>query len=340
MNLMRIIRYPKKFAKQCKQYHVSFLRGAYWRMKGYIPKEVLNYNLKRKNYKNYLSTRESMYPCYANGFKEISNNKLIFGEIFGKYINVAENYAIISRGKIFPLNNNNISNENFYEWLTNKSVIVKICDGREGENIFLVDGKENGVFVNGVIYDKKKFDDFILGLDEFLIQSKVKQGEFENNLFEKTVNTIRICTVRGEGEVGHKIVAAVQRIGSDKSFPADNFSQGAYCAEIDIETGVLGRVTSLYSIDEKGNHIYYTTHPDTGRQITGLKIPHWERVKERLVEITRALPLWEFVAWDVVVGDDDISLIEMNMKSSLTVFQVFGPMRDTLLGQVLLSFKD
>lgn len=111
------------------------------------------------------------------------------------------------------------------------------------------------------------------------------------------------------------------------------FSQGGGSALIDLETGQLSAMTLLDSFDDKGERIFYEKHPDTNSQIKGLFIPNWDSIKQELINITRMLPVYNFVAWDIALTPKGIAVIETNMKSSLRVFQVHGGMRNKLLGR-------
>ena len=148
-----------------------------------------------------------------------------------------------------------------------------------------------------------------------------------------TVNTLRIVSIRPEGETRHEIVGALQRIGTDASAPVDNFSQGGLTALIDLDSGVLGKASSGDYFDRDGKRIFLSKHPDTGAQIEGVAVPNWKEIKDKIVEVTEQLPFFEYIAWDLVVRDHGVSVLETNMKSSLNIFQVHGGARNTLLGQ-------
>ena len=121
-------------------------------------------------------------------------------------------------------------------------------------------------------------------------------------------------------------------MGTEQSYPTDNYHQGGAVASVDIETGEMSRITLMEAIDENGERVYYDKHPDTGVQIVGKKIPNWAEIKEQIVDLTRKLPYFDFIAWDVVLKDDGIAVIEINMKSGLGAIQTFGGLKNSLLG--------
>ena len=81
------------------------------------------------------------------------------------------------------------------------------------------------------------------------------------------------------------------------------------------------------------NQIFYDYHPDNGNIIKGRVIPNWQNVKQAIIRVTRQLPFYDYLAWDIVLKDDGIAIVEINMKSSLCVVQVHGGMRESKLGE-------
>ena len=49
--------------------------------------------------------------------------------------------------------------------------------------------------------------------------------------------------------------------------------------------------------------------------------------------MTNKLPFFEYIAWDIVIKEEGIALIETNMKSRLDLFQAHRGMRNESLGQ-------
>lgn len=193
--------------------------------------------------------------------------------------------------------------------------------------------ENDGLYHRDKLLTREDLSDIIRGFSRGIIQGRIAQGQFENGIFGESVNTIRVISMRRRGSVEHEIVGAVHRFGTKKSAPVDNFRQGGVCALVDIETGRMGKLTSMFDVDIEGKHVFHARHPDTGAQVEGIAIPNWEQLKDLVAELTRKLPFFEYTAWDFVVQDDGFALIEINMKSSLYLFQIHGGARHTLLGE-------
>ena len=97
----------------------------------------------------------------------------------------------------------------------------------------------------------------------------MKQHQYSDNIYDKTVNTIRLITLRDIHTHQFKVFFAVQRIGTAATIPVDNGSRGGLVAKIDLETGVLSEARCLH------NKNVYKVHPDSGAPIEGAVIPNW-----------------------------------------------------------------
>ena len=67
---------------------------------------------------------------------------------------------------------------------------------------------------------------FLQGRDDWFICESMKQHRYSDQIYDKTVNTIRMITLRDVHTHQFKIFFAVQRIGTEATIPVDNGSQG------------------------------------------------------------------------------------------------------------------
>ena len=304
---------------------------------GFSLSESRAFGFPKNDYREYISTWESYQPRILNNQRNfnLSDDKLLFSLVFGNVVNVPTVWATINKGKIYPTQNVDLDENNLYEFLlSNSGGVIKERDGCDGFDVFVFKLDEsNHLIYKDKVVNKEDIAEIVSKINNGLIQKRVVQGAFENEIFDRSINTIRMVTMRKKGEVEHEVVAALQRIGTSKSAPVDNFNQGGGSALIDLKTGKLSSMTMLDSIDENGNRIFYDKHPDTGKQIKDMQIPNWGKIKEKIIEVTKKIPVFNYVAWDIALTDDDVVIIETNMKSSLNVFQVHGGMKNSYLGQ-------
>ena len=80
-----------------------------------------------------------------------------------------------------------------------------------------------------------------------------------------------------------------------------------------FKTGVM------YDPESLRDHMYYPCpkHPDTGTEIAGIKIPHWDLICRKVVEICRMMPELEYLGFDIAVTEDAFNVMEINIHQDL-----------------------
>ncbi|WP_121742558.1 sugar-transfer associated ATP-grasp domain-containing protein [Natronorubrum halophilum] len=204
-------------------------------------------------------------------------------------------------------------------------LVLKWAHGGGGHNVLLCVNTDDGYRVNGDEYTEAELRSLVADLDEYLVCEFVAQSSFSAVLYPSTPNTLRIITMYDEAAGEPFVAAAIQRIGTTRSAPLDNFTQGGLSAKIDLETGELGPGAQPPEGDRVGWH---STHPDTGTPVEGVRIPGWDRIRAGVLEMADACSFLPYIGWDVIVTGDDgeFSVIEANSYPGLKSIQVHGPL--------------
>jgi len=327
--------------ENCK---LSFYKKTKACLKGLKGDQWVWYSLDNSSIAQYVSEYEYYFTKVINRqYHLIMDDKLIFTEVFGKYINVPKIYFYIYKGEIFTRNSKQPSLENLFQILIKENtLILKPVNGARGEKVHIIRAAKNFHvnetnqqdhihYLDNELIEKDQLGEFISHLDEFIITEFIIQHPYAKSFYDKTTNTIRVITIQDPENDKWIITNAIHRIGTKKSFPVDNFSNGGLTVEINLETGVLGRAFDPTNCNP--TTFYMSEHPDTGAQITGVKIPYWEELKETLVDVSSKFPYVYFIAWDVVITKQGFSIVEINNSSGLNIFQVFGGVRNSKLGK-------
>lgn len=98
---------------------------------------------------------------------------------------------------------------------------------------------------------------------EWYLSETITQHAYAAGLYDKTCNTIRMITLRDPDSGRIKLFFAVQRVGTAKTIPVDNASQGGLVCKIDLETGPLSMQGSLHTTQ------IYEEHPTPASALTG-----------------------------------------------------------------------
>lgn len=169
------------------------------------------------------------------------------------------------------------------------------------------------------INDVKKFYNDLLSRknNHFILEEEITQLDVLKNYHPWSVNSIRVVTLYDTTNDEVHIMNARFRMGNKKN-NVDNFHFGGIVANIDVSTGVInfvGRNT------ENDKYIY---HPETGVQIVGFHIPHWNDCLNFIKNAAKRLPTVRYVGWDLVIKKDGtLCLIEANDNADHDGQQLF-----------------
>lgn len=328
------------------EYDVPFFTKLRYALHGFSANEYIWFDFRHHDYREYISEYERMAAREINGrYKFILDNKLIFEEVFGKYVRVPVNYAWISHGHIYGLRQYHVNNENIIDFLYEvRKAVLKYLDSGGGAGTYIFEQNGGRLLVNGQAAEEEE----ILGLfgraGESILCEYITQSGFASSLYPETTNTMRIVCAKRKDENTAKVVAAAQRIGNKKSAPVDNVSRGGFVSRIDLKSGELSEAFSVHknSSDQTSTYVF---HPDSGGMIKGRVIPGWERLKTEIEVLTNQVPYLNFVAWDVLLteeseGPGSYCIIEGNASTDYTMFQMQHGMTDSELGRVLFSYKN
>lgn len=341
--LIEKMKYIKKWYRNVltshSDYKISLFTRIKYAIKGFTVNEYIWYDLKNNNVEDYISEFKRVESRQINtNYKVILDDKLLFEEIFRNYIRVPYNYGYISNGHIYSLHGYEIDNNNIINFIKEKkNIVLKMLKGYEGNGVFVIKYISNKFEINGKKTSIKDLNKLFETCKESIICEYMIQSKFENEIYDKSTNTIRIVCAKKKGEIHAKILKAVQRIGTDYCAPVDNISAGGLASEIDIETGRLSYAISKYGPMERRMK-KMSNHPDNNNQIEGKIIPNWNKIKEEIENVTNKFPYLNFVAWDVLLIEEGICIIEGNASSGCGLFQLEHGIKNEEYGDILRSY--
>ncbi|MBI5467598.1 MAG: hypothetical protein HY891_00570, partial [Deltaproteobacteria bacterium] len=194
--------------------------------------------------------------------------------------------------------------------------VIKPAQGSGGGGIVVIARREgrNWISVSGKAYSlhdlRRHISDIIFGVhsfdlhDQAIIEERVVQNSWMSGLSPLGLADIRVILCRDEP------VMSMTRIPTKASNGKANLHQGAIGVGIDIATG-----RTVHAIH--GDRTI-TAHPDTGAPITGLSIPHWEKVLDVSRKIARAVPL-KYLGVDIALTEDGVVVLEINVRPGLQI---------------------
>lgn len=224
--------------------------------------------------------------------KNVLSNKLLFKlflEKQGAGDSLPETIGLLTNGRFCP----------FAPWPSLNKVLEKY--GR------IIAKPVSGHGGNGVFFLAKEQDAPVSG--DFVLEKEVFNHKYSMDIYEKSLNTIRVFTLRDPSDGLFFIAGAVHRFGTEKTGCVDNFSKGGLTASVDFDSGVLSAARSnpgVYEID------FHSVHIDTLAQIEGVQVPFWDKVKDISIEMSQKIPGLNLVGWDIAVSDCGLIVVEGN----------------------------
>ncbi|MDR8018911.1 sugar-transfer associated ATP-grasp domain-containing protein [Nesterenkonia aerolata] len=325
-----------KFLRKEFRWETSFRqRQPLWWGRGFLSRSATLYNLEQNDPGDYVSdvqrytrTRHMVHPH----LQDVLHNKFTFFLLMSQLGLDSDTVPLLGvhyRGDVhvFPGDEQIPLADFLREHLdVGQKVFVKPFRGAEGKNVRAVRRTGEDSFVmDGEPASFEQVHDWLAGRPRpMAIETAVAQAPAQAALNPEATNTIRVLTMpditRGKEPF---IVIAVQRIATAKSNHVDNWTRGGLSAEIDLETGKLGKASRL----PDGRELeWFSVHPDVGSQIEGAQVPFWEETKALVLEAAQRLNFLEYIGWDIIISPTGPVILEGNVNSGMNVLQVHRPL--------------
>lgn len=295
---------------------------------GYLADQYALYHLDKNDKKEYLSEFDWYKSRYINEpFDFMMNNKVVCNLVIGQFVRIATTYAVKNRGHITSDDDKCTSYEDIIQLLKEVGdLIIKPYGRGKGIGVYRFSYRNGEFFVGETPSNEQEIISILKKNNNWMLCEYITQHKYASDLYDKTTNTIRMITLRDPKTDKIKIFFAVQRIGTSKTIPVDNASMGALVCKIDLETGELSEARTLH------NHDVFEYHPDTNAQIKGARVANWDEIKRQILNLANKVSFMNFVAWDILVTDDGMCIIEANTSSGVNIIQLWGGQRQNELG--------
>ncbi|MCL1923838.1 MAG: hypothetical protein FWG15_08315 [Propionibacteriaceae bacterium] len=308
---------------------VSLLKRLYFNIAGgFTGDQVALYGLTRKNKKLYLSEFDWYRSRYINGpFSAMLNNKIVCDKILSQHAHVPQTFLIKERGGWSSYDPSIRTARDLVERLhQEKKMILKPLAAGRGRGIGFLRCDSGNLYVGNKQVSAKDMMRFLESNNDYYVSEFVEQSDFLNGIYDRTSNTLRFVTLKDPETGQFKIFFAVLRIGTKETIPVDNGSRGGLISKVDIGTGELSEAKSLRS---RNAHEF---HPDSQNPIKGLMIPDWTRVCQEILDLCDYFPFLHIIAWDVLLTNDGVCIVEANTSTGNNIIQIWGGQRLGELG--------
>jgi len=293
---------------------------------GFLSEASIIYSQVKKHPDSYISDFSRFVKTpFINGYESILvDDKVIFEKVFSYYVKVPRIIANIDRGNIFSHDKAGESLAVEELLSLHDRLVLKPRRGGGGRGVFVLFKKTLEEWVlNKKNLKLKQLKEIILQLNNYIATEFVLQHGYSESIYPYTTNTLRILTMIDPITKQAFSPIAVQRIGTKSSEPTDNWTRGGLSAEIDMDTGILERAASYPASDSL---VWWGHHPDSGKPIRGVKIPRWNEILSRMLEVAQCFWFLPYVGWDVVVTNEGFVVLEGNSNTDVNLLQIHKPL--------------
>jgi hypothetical protein len=300
---------------------------------GFLPKEYFAFNLAKNDPNKYLSRLNNVRRGSINGeYSYILGNKIFFERHIKSVIegidnlHVIENIAYIDHGNLKSLNKKIIPGKfsSLIAFLEKKDLILKPVSGSRGRGVLLLQKNEDQYLLDFKPVSWEQVVSDLSSLDNYLIQERFIQVGFSHDIYNGSLNCMRICTMIDPETNEPFIPYALHRFGSRDSGYTDNSSLGAISAVISAD----GRLEIGRTLNKNGVIELYEIHPLSNKRIYKEQIPNWENISKSIIEMVRRMPYLNNIGWDVVLSDGELYILEGNIGPGVNIIQVHLPLSD------------
>ena len=302
---------------------VSFKQKRWAHKHGFFSWHLYQYGITKDNYLQFLSDYDYFWLNRINNdYQKWVNDKTTFRMVMEPFKDYVPKYYFsmfkmdgktrISKMWDCPEEIPN-SAEGIIELLKEKGKLaMKASAGTHGDGFYCLSYENDAILING---KETTIDEFFKIIDElksfYIVTEYLEMHEELKKIYSKSVNTVRMMVVNSNG-YDPKIMQTYMRIGSEKTGFTDNVGYGGICVYVNKETG------ELYKPETIREHVFYDCpiHPDTGTPISGF-LPHWDLVREKVLEICKYLCELEYLGFDIAITDEGFQILEINIHQDL-----------------------
>lgn len=185
-------------------------------------------------------------------------------------------------------------------------LVFKVLDGECADGVMLVQAKDGAVVVDGHEYTKPEFIQSISGKN-IIVQNVVAQHSALKAFKTRSVNTIRIVTIKGTSGAVNVFAAFLRLSASPNSF-VDNRAKGGLGVGIDLDSGKLMK----YGFPHDAFGVKLEEHPLSHIRFEGYQLPYWKETEDLVCNAHRQFYELQSIGWDVVLTESGPVLLEGN----------------------------
>ena len=312
--------------------------------KGFYLETIKYCGITKANVHEYLSDRAylKLHPI-NHEYSKIIDNKLYLPYLLKDYPELVPTYYyLIEKGRCINIDPLFSSLGLLQLCKVKRRLALKPCSSTMGNGFYILEWNFGRFFLNNIPVDIHEINCLIESLDSYLVTEYVIQHNYSDKINHSSVNTIRLICLRDGTNNEFFIPTSNHRFGVGGKV-VDNVGAegGAVAAYIDVLTG---RIKNIGIIKENGMLSKISDvirHPDSNQLITGIFIPNWTEMINKVLEVMNHLSFLKYVGLDVVMTEDGFKILEINSLPTLIAIQIeAGALKNDQVKRFFLDNQD
>ena len=324
------------FAESFKEWGlIDYLKDPWKVHRGFTKEMVRLCEINRSNQKEFISDREhnSRWP-FNRPYHGAVSDKLALIRILHQYKEcMPKYYFFIDKHGLLPLwdcpDDGSLSTrmdaDAFVKLLDREKILViKPTHSEVGIGVMVAQKKGEIYSINNEEYTIAEMKECIGQAYNNIVTEYVIQHDYARKICPTSLNTIRMLGVWNSETKQFDIIRSFHRFGCNGNV-VDNVGSGnGVLVYVNTETGILERDGLINTKKEGDRRVDHIIHPDNNIKLTGLVIPGYLDMKEKVLKIMNENSYLRYIGFDVAITDDGFRIIEANGSSTPTAAQVRG----------------
>lgn len=247
----------------------------------------------------------------------VLRDKFLFGAVAETLgIKVPSNVGVIYDKKIFLLKERKTILWIDFLQQGDWDVFVKNSNGECGEGIFALQRINGELYLNRKMTTLEEIERRINPCISYVVQERITQHAVLNNLYSKSINTIRLETVVNPETKQIEILPPLLRVGTS-GHNVDNWAMGGLAIGLDEE----GRLRK-YGFYKPSFGTKATQHPDTHVVFENYSIPFFAEAVNMAIQFHMHLHEIHSIGWDIAITESGPCFIEGNDNWEISLVQI------------------
>jgi len=305
-----------------KSFPKEGIRQQLWAFrKGFYLETINLCEITPRNVHEYISDKAylKLHPINSE-YSKMIDNKFFLPFLLKEYPDIVPKYYyLIDKGRLIKMDPELPDDKGPLQLCKETlRLAIKPSSSTMGTGFYRLEWKDERFYLNNKPVEIQEFNSIIQSLDNYLVTEYVNQNKYAAEINPSSVNTVRLICLRHSSSNKFFIPISFHRFGIEGKF-VDNMGAdgGGIVSYIDIQTGQIRNINIIKENGKLKKVIGDIKHPNSNKQITGIVIPNWAEMTNKVLTFLNNLSFLKYVGLDIVITEDGFKILEINSLPTL-----------------------